>query len=378
MIDVQHWRRTLVNDVLPRRLKLTAVASGVINHRRYKKKAIELARDNSDIDIDRVRACLDKRDYRGAWSTIYYPLIGDYIDAISEIEYHSVIEYSLNHILYCDFVNGQKNYTALGLDFPMFQTAAFIRNGQLYASDNKNDIPVGKDSLESLSIDPDRDYIAKPAGIDSGAGRAVTMVSGRDIFDCLEALSQKSKLLIVQPVFLGHEFFRSLNPSSLNTIRCMTLMESGRPRLLSAVLRVGRQGRVTDNFDSGGIAIGVDNRGYLKDYAIDKNLRSHRRHPDTGMSFAGLQIPHYRSMIDLCLEAHSGLRNLGVLSWDVTLSPKNDPVIVEINCSNQSINIHQAVNPGALLPLSPYRLSWGERMKHVWSRYPTNADLRVA
>ena len=378
MIDFQHWRRALVNDVLPRRIKLTAVASGVINHWRYKKKAIELAHDNSDIDIGRVKACLDKRDYRGAWSTIYYPLVGEYIEAISEVEYHGVIEYSLNHILYCDFVNGQKNYKALGLDFPMFQTVAFIRGGQLYASDNKNDIPVGKDSLESLSIDPDRDYIAKPAGIDSGAGRAVTMVSGRDIFDCLEALSQKSKLLIVQPVFLGHEFFRSLNPSSLNTIRCMTLMESGRPRLLSAVLRVGRQGRVTDNFDSGGIAIGVDNRGYLKDYAIDKNLRSHRRHPDTGMSFAGLQIPHYRSMIDLCLEAHSGLRNLGVLSWDVTLSPKNDPVIVEINCSNQSINIHQAVNPGALLPLSPYRLSWGERMKHVWSRYPTNADLRVA
>ncbi len=378
MIDALHWRRVIVNDVLPRRVKLTAVASGAINYRRYKTKALEFALNNDAIDLDRVKVCIDKHDYRGAWSTIYYPLVGEYIEAISEIEYYCVIEFSLNHILYCDLVNGQKDYRALGLDFPMFQTVAFVREGQLYASDGKNEIPIGRDSLERLSIDPNRDYIAKPAGIDSGAGRAVTMVSGRDLFDCLEALSQKSKLLIVQPVFLGHEFFRSLNPSSLNTIRCMTLMEGGRPRLLSAVLRVGRQGSVTDNFGSGGIAIGVDDRGCLKDYAIDKNLRPHRRHPDTGMSFAGLQIPHYRSMIDLCLEAHSGLRNLGVLSWDVTLSSENDPVIVEINCSNQSINIHQAVNPGALLPLSPYRLSWGERMKHVWSRYPSNADLRVA
>ncbi len=365
MIDTQRWRRVLVNDVLPRRLKLTAVASGIINNRRYRKKALELARNNSAIDFDRVKSFVDKRDYRNAWSTIYYPVVGDYIDTISEVEYYCVIEYSLNHILYCDLVNGQKDYRALGLNFPMLPTVAFIREGKLYAT------------LESEPIEPDRDYVAKPAGIDSGAGRAVTVVSGRDLPDRLDALSRLSKLLIVQPVFRGHEFFRSLNPSSLNTIRCMTLMDGRQPRLLSAVLRVGRQDSVTDNFDSGGIAIGVDDRGCLKDYAIDKDLRRHQHHPDTGMSFAGLQIPHYRSMIDLCLEAHSGLRNLGVLSWDVTLSEDNAPVIVEINCSNQSINLHQAANPGCLIPLSPYRVGWWERMKHVWSRYPTNSDLRV-
>ena len=377
MIDTKYWRRTLVNDVLPRRLKLAAVASGVINYRRYKKKALELARNNGDIDIDRVKTCIGKRDFRGAWSAIYYPAVGEYIEAISEVEFHSVIEYSLNHILFCDLVNGQKNYPALGLDFPMLSTIGFIRGGKLCATDGKNQNQRENGSLERVRIDPNIDYIAKPAGIDSGAGRAVTVVSGRDLPNRLEELSSLSKLLIVQPVFQGHDFFRALNPSSLNTIRCMTLMEGGRPRLLSAVQRVGRKGGVIDNLVSGGAAIGVDDRGCLKDHAIDKDLRPIQQLPNTDIAFAGLRIPHYQSMIDLCLEVHSGLRNLGLLSWDVALSREGMPVIVEINCSNQAINMHQATNPGCLLPLSPYRLGWFERMAHVWSRYPTNSDLRA-
>ena len=376
IIDRKRLRRKLVNDVLPRRLKLAVVASGVINHPRYKRYALELARANSDIDYGRVKAFLDKHDYRNAWSELYYPAIGERVEALSEIEFHCVIEYSLNHILYCDKVNGQKDYKSLELDFPSLPTVAFIRKGQLYASDGKTKVPLGEAALEALSIDPDRDYIAKPAGLDSGAGRAVTVVPGRDLPGRLQALSRLSTRLIVQQVFRGHEFFRSLNPTSLNTLRCVTLKDGDRPRLLSAVLRVGRQGRVTDNFDSGGIAIGVDDRGRLKDRAVDNILRAHRQHPDTGLAFAGLQIPHYQAMIDTCLEAHSRLRNLGVLSWDMALSQANAPVIVEVNCAYQSINLHQAANPGCLLPLSPYDVGWWERMKRVWSRYPTNSDLQ--
>jgi hypothetical protein len=193
----------------------------------------------------------------------------------------------------------------------------------------------------------------------------------------LKDLANQSNLFIVQEVFRGHDFFRSLNPTSLNTIRFMSLKVDNRPRMLSAVLRVGRPGRVTDNVSSGGgVFIGVDEHGRLKDRALDSEFRAHSKLPDSGLAFAGLQIPHYQAMVDMCLEAHASLRNLGVLSWDVALSQDNAPVVVEVNCAYQGIGIHQAVNPGSLLPLMPYRVSWWERMRRVWDRYPTNSDLR--
>ncbi len=377
MIDVKRWRRALVNDVLPRRLKLAVISSGILLYPRYKRFALEFARGNSDIDYNRVKALLDKKDYSGAWSELYYPTVGERVETISELEYHCVLEYSLNHILYCDKINSQKDYKSLGLDFPSIPTVAFIRKGRLYARDGKTKAPEGKDALEFLSIEPDREYLAKPAGLDSGSGRAVTIMPGRDFPSRLNDLARQSNLLIVQEVFQGHDFFRSLNPSSLNTIRFMTLKDGNRTRLLSAVLRVGRPGRITDNVSSGGgICMGVDDRGRLKDIALDHTFQPHRQFPDSGQSFAGLQIPHYQAMVDTCLEAHAGLRNLGVLSWDVALSQENAPVIVELNCAWQGVGIHQAVNPGSLLPLASYRVGWWERMRRVWDRYPTNSDLR--
>lgn len=382
MIDTKRLRRVMVNDVLPRRLKLAVVSSGIMLYPRYRRYALELARANSDIDYDRVKAFIDKHDHRNAWSELFYPAVGERVETISEVEFHCVIEYSLNHILYCDLISGQKDFKSLGLDFPSIPTVAFIRDGQLYTSDGKSKVPLGEDALESLSIEPDRDYIAKPAGVDSGAGRGVTIVTGRDFPNRLKDLAHKSNLLIVQEVFQGHDFFRSLNPTSLNTIRCMTLMEGNRPRLLSAVLRVGAPGSITDNIGTEksvlrGALIGVDDRGRLKDRALDAVFRPHRQLPGSGPSFAGLQIPHFQAIVDTCLEAHSSLRNLGVLSWDMALSQENVPVIVELNCAYQAVDIHQAANPGSLLPLASYRVGWWKRMSHVWSRYPTNSDLRA-
>lgn len=375
MIDIQFWRRFIVNEILPRRLKLTVVASGIINYPRYKKKTVEYALKNSEIDVSRVRECVKRGEHRKAWSIVYYPFVGEYVEPISEVEFYCTIEYSLNHILYCDLVGSQKDYQALGLDFPMLETVGFIRDGKLHATDGKDKNAQGNESAESVRIDPDIDYFIKPAGVDSGGGRAVTELSGRDLLNSLDTLSRKSKLLIVQPVFRDHAFFRSLNPTSLNTLRVMTLVEDGKARLLSAVQRVGRLGSITDNQVSGGVTIGVDEHGCLKSFAVGKTMQKVRQLPDSGLEFAGLQIPNYQSMIDLCLEIHSRLRNLGLISWDVTLSHDGKPVIVEMNCSNQGIGLHQFNNPGSLLPLAKYRKSWWERMAHVWSRYPTGSDL---
>src|SRR3989304_8177282 len=108
IIDLKRLRRWLVNDVLPRRLKLAIVTSNIILYPRYKRYALEFARVNSDVDYDRVKALLDRHEFGAAWSEIYAPAVGARVETLSALEYHCYIEYSLNHILHADKIGSPK------------------------------------------------------------------------------------------------------------------------------------------------------------------------------------------------------------------------------------------------------------------------------
>lgn len=57
-----------------------------------------------------------------------------------------------------------------------------------------------------------------------------------------------------------------LNPSAINTYRIVTVNKEGKIYLLTALLRVGTEktGNV-DNWAAGGLAIGINENGYLKE-----------------------------------------------------------------------------------------------------------------
>ena len=56
------------------------------------------------------------------------------------------------------------------------------------------------------------------------------------------------------------------------------------------------------------------------------------RHPDTGLAFAGFQLPHWAAATALAVRAHAALPAIAVVGWDVALTP-DGPVIVEGNFS---------------------------------------------
>ncbi|TQO37361.1 putative polysaccharide biosynthesis protein [Arenibacter algicola] len=143
-----------------------------------------------------------------------------------------------------------------------------------------------------------------------------------------------SKAFIFQELILQHEVLKKINCSSINTLRIVTYKnKKNEVEILSGFLRVGRKGAIVDNAHAGGIVVPF-NKETGKMCAeglqlIDNGGGVFYKHPDTGITFENLQIPHYIQVKKMVTKA-SSLFKFPILGWDVALTP-NAPIIVEAN-----------------------------------------------
>lgn len=156
---------------------------------------------------------------------------------------------------------------------------------------------------------------------------------------CMEIVDGKLSW-IIQPVIGVHpELRRVTSPFALSTIRVVSCLVNGEPRIQYAVLRISVGENVIDNFTHGtsgnilapvnlqsgalGRAVGSSDRGW-------PTIVEYARHPDTQQAIEGFVIPYWDEARDLLLRAHSSLPKLKTLGWDLAVTDKG-PVIVEAN-----------------------------------------------
>ena len=131
-----------------------------------------------------------------------------------------------------------------------------------------------------------------------------------------------------------HPLLSSLAPDTTNTVRVVTFRDrSDRVHVQFTILRAGRKGNTADNWEQGGVSIGVDRgtgvmvRGVLKPKYGGAWMESH---PDSGVVFAGSQLPFWQEVIDLCSRAATATPGLRSIGWDVAITPTG-PVLIEGN-----------------------------------------------
>ena len=107
-----------------------------------------------------------------------------------------------------------------------------------------------------------------------------------------------SEYVVCQKVVHQHSLLDELNPSSVNTIRVMTLMFNGQVSILSSAIRFGINGLRTDNINSGGLACGLKPDGTLKDIAFDVSARQFKNHSN-GKQFSEFKIPNYDKCVGM-------------------------------------------------------------------------------
>ena len=140
--------------------------------------------------------------------------------------------------------------------------------------------------------------------------------------------------ILYQPIIHQHPILEKLFPYSVNTVRIDTLKFNDKYISNGAVLRMGCKKNHVDNWSAGGIIVGInlkDGRLYGKGKQAAKyGGLEYDAHPDTGVTFADLQIPYWQDILDVVGKAAEIMAPLVSLGWDVALTP-DGPVIVEAN-----------------------------------------------
>lgn len=184
--------------------------------------------------------------------------------------------------------------------------------------------------------------IIKPA-VGTEGGKGIVFWSKDDSVEILKnAICNKN--VVVQEVLKQHKVLSELHPSSINTIRIMTLCWNNDVYVLSAVVRMGVNGSNVDNASSGGICCGINEDGSLKENAVDQKGKFFAAHPQ-GARFCDITIPQFDQCKDLVKSLAPRISRISkMVSWDLAINEMGNPVLIEANFSYGSVALHQMCN----------------------------------
>ena len=175
------------------------------------------------------------------------------------------------------------------------------------------------------------DIIVKP--VDGTRGKGVQKISMGSIDDlaCLFQDIQDNNRL-VEECIVECEELSEFHPSSLNTIRVVTISNGDNFKVFGALLRMGRHGSVIDNTHAGGIfaPINVEN-GVIEVDAIDAQNNHYSIHPDSGKPINGFKIPEWDRIVETCRMASKAIPNIHFAGWDLCVTKKGEIEIIEGN-----------------------------------------------
>ena len=119
---------------------------------------------------------------------------------------------------------------------------------------------------------------------------------------------------------------------SVNTMRIMSIIDkTGEVIILSRSLRMGTGGGRLDNAHSGGIFIGLDENGRLKEYALTLNGTKYYKHPDTGIIFKNVVLPSVSLVDEAVKKCAIRVPAFRIVAWDIIVDSKYEPTMIEAN-----------------------------------------------
>jgi len=143
-----------------------------------------------------------------------------------------------------------------------------------------------------------------------------------------------------------------LSGKSLNTIRVSTLITNNNEILIDfGMLRVGREGSITDNLHQGGYVVNIN----VEDGSIGEKTFGYKEEGGPWIEekeerikdfFTDCKVPFWHKIVLLAKKAASFSPELRSVGWDIAIS-KNGPVLMEGN-DNWDMVIAQVLSGGYL------------------------------
>lgn len=253
-----------------------------------------------------------------------------------------------NDYLLCEFYNLTPQQRATYVTRSVNNTLVQLLNNREYYHffDNKSEFYtrfapyIGREWLDFSSAsleDFERFLQGKDAVMikpdDGTGGKGVEKLNLRDYPDAKALYNQlkAGKTGVVEEVLVQHPELSQLNPSSINTLRIVTILNDSGPHIVYAHIRIGNGGRPVDNLHSGGMFAPIDmETGVVQYPGYDKDRKTYTVHPMTGVKIQGFQVPLWEESKTLCLQAAELIPQMRYVGWDVAVTPEG-PVLVEGN-----------------------------------------------
>jgi len=253
------------------------------------------------------------------------------------------IEPALNAMRYIDVLTDKNGCYNLPVAPYLPEPVLHLVRGDLYLP---GFLPAAESDLDRVLGASDEEFIVKPS-TEHGGGRNVLSVDGPSAAAFLKELlrdkqSRKSANWLVQRRIVQCAELANFNVTSVNCYRLLTMRIGDDIRKICSFLRIGGRGAKVDNFQSGGLACGIDS-GRLKGWGFDKKCIRHQTHPDSGIPITG-ELPAYRDAVELCQTLHRTLPWFDLISWDMAIDARHRPRLIEFNAQSQGIQSLQLTN----------------------------------
>lgn len=170
------------------------------------------------------------------------------------------------------------------------------------------------------------EILVKPLSESCGKGVEIFKTNPHNLKKIYQNLLE-TKRYLVEEVAIQCDEISKLHPSSINTIRIVTLNNE----IVAAFLRIGNNNNVVDNFNHGGLVAPINIETGIIDYlAIDKKMNIYEKHPLTNEPILWFKIPKWPRIKRFVIQASKEVPEVGYVGWDVCLGPK-DPFLIEGN-----------------------------------------------
>lgn len=187
-------------------------------------------------------------------------------------------------------------------------------------------------------------FVIKPS-TETGFGREVCKYEKP--YNVEKIFREYKKNFCVQSLIRQHKIFSSLNESSVNVIRAITLFIDGKCEFLSGTVRCGAPGSFIDmtktSNGKGMLVIGIDEDGCFKDRAYYQNGEYINVMPN-GFQFAGKEIPNWDEMKNVLINCHKKMPHFGFIGWDIAINENGKPIIIEYNVTGPGVLYYQYTN----------------------------------
>lgn len=171
-------------------------------------------------------------------------------------------------------------------------------------------------------LDRHRVFVAKASYGDSGKEVEVIDVDSYGSLDDVLNYLRTNHFNLLEEKIKNHPALERLNPTSLNTVRIVTVKNQSMVNVLFAGIRVGGEGSEIDNLSQGGKVARIDIETGKIDSEFYTKISSYNKSMENvpGKNAIGYQLPYWEGLVAAVKRAAYVVPEISIVAWDIAIT----------------------------------------------------------